>query len=185
MQTKEGKVLSLVRPVYSPWMWEVWSGDNGQSWGPATTGPFACYACYACCALATESGALLVSGRMPGLGLYASFDSGMTWKPYRVDTAGLWAMGTMYEVEPNLVFYVLHGPLRKQHAGAVPANSRRQGRTGDTVGAGRCQELGAVDSRVVAPSSTPGPGASAVSTPGTPATRRPVQILRRTRGNQK
>ena len=43
---------------------------------------------------------------MPALGLYASFDSGMTWKPYRVDTAGLWAMGTMYEVEPNLVFYV-------------------------------------------------------------------------------
>ena len=25
---------------------------------------------------------------------------------YRVDTVGLWAMGTMYEVEPDLVFYV-------------------------------------------------------------------------------
>lgn len=102
MQTKEGKVLSLVRPIYSPWMWEIWSDDNGRTWGPATSGPFPCYAATA---LTTESGVLLVSGRMPGLGLYASHDSGMTWKPYRIDTAGLWAMGRMYEVEPNLVFY--------------------------------------------------------------------------------
>ena len=30
----------------------------------------------------------------------------MTWKAYRVDTAGLWAMGRMIEVAPNLVLYV-------------------------------------------------------------------------------
>ncbi len=103
MQTKEGKVLALVRPIYSPWMWEVWSDDNGESWGPATSGPFPCWAATA---MATESGVLLVSGRMPGLGLYASWDSGMTWKCYRVDTGGLWAMGRMIEVAPNLVLYV-------------------------------------------------------------------------------
>jgi len=103
VQTKEGKVLSLVRPIYSPWMWEVWSDNNGKSWGPATSGPFPCYAATA---LATSSGALLVSGRMPGLGLYVSHDSGMTWKPYRIDTGGLWAMGKMYEVAPDLVLYV-------------------------------------------------------------------------------
>jgi len=40
------------------------------------------------------------------VGLYVSRDSGMTWKPYRVDCGGLWAMGTMYSVEPDLVFYV-------------------------------------------------------------------------------
>ncbi len=103
MQTKEGNVLSLGRPTYSPWMWESWSENNGESWVPMTSGPFPCYAATA---LATESGVLLVSGRMPGLGLYVSHDSGMTWQPYRVDTAGLWAMGTMYEVEPDLVFYI-------------------------------------------------------------------------------
>ncbi|MCK4325010.1 MAG: exo-alpha-sialidase, partial [Armatimonadetes bacterium] len=103
MQTKEGKVLFLGRPVYSPWMWESWSDNNGESWGPLTCGPFPCYAATA---LATSSGALLVSGRMPGLGLYVSHDSGMTWKPYRVDTGGLWAMGQMCEVAPDLVLYV-------------------------------------------------------------------------------
>ena len=103
MQTKEGKVLSLVRPIYSPWMWEVWSDDNGKSWGPAVPGPFPCYAATA---LTTKSGVLLVSGRMPGLGLYVSHDSGMTWKPYRIDTAGLWGMGKMCEVAPDLVLYV-------------------------------------------------------------------------------
>ena len=103
VQTKEGQVLSLVRPIYSPWMWEIWSDNNGASWGPATSGPFPCYAATA---LATADGTLLVSGRMPGLGLYVSHDSGMTWQPYRVDTGGLWGMGTMYEVEPGLVFYI-------------------------------------------------------------------------------
>ena len=103
VETKEGKVLSLVRPIYSPWMWEIWSEDGGESWGPATSGPFPCYAATA---LATESGVLLVSGRMPGLGLYVSRDSGMTWQAHRIDTGGLWGMGQMFEVEPGLVFYV-------------------------------------------------------------------------------
>lgn len=103
VQTQEGKVLCLVRPIYSPWMWEIWSENGGESWGPATSGPFPCYAATA---LATSSGALLVAGRMPGLGLYVSYDSGMTWQTYRVDTAGLWAMGVMYEVEPDVVLFV-------------------------------------------------------------------------------
>lgn len=102
VQTKDGKLLSLVRPIYSPWMWEIWSTDRGKSWGPATSGPFPCYAATAFC---TSRGVILVSGRMPGLGLYASHDNGMTWKTYRIDTGGLWAMGCMYEVEKDLVFY--------------------------------------------------------------------------------
>ncbi len=102
VQTKDGKVLSLVRPIYSPWMWEVWSDDRGKTWSPATSGPFPCYAATAYC---TSRGVILVSGRMPGLGLYASYDGGMTWKTYRIDTGGLWAMGCMYEVEKDLVFY--------------------------------------------------------------------------------
>ncbi len=128
VQTREGKVLCLVRPIYSPWMWEIWSENGGESWGPATSGPFPCYAATA---LATSSGVLLVSGRMPGLGLYASHDSGMTWQAYRVDTAGLWAMGTMYEVEPDLVLYVYmdtyEGYMRGQYirvtdSGVEPAS---------------------------------------------------------------
>lgn len=102
MQTREGRVISLIRPLYSPWMWEIWSEDDGRTWGPVTCGPFPCYST---CSLVTQNGTLLVSGRMPALGLYASFDSGMSWQPYRIDTAALWATGQMCEVEPNLVFY--------------------------------------------------------------------------------
>ena len=103
VETKEGNVLSLVRPIYSPWMWEIWSQNGGESWGPATSGPFGCWAATA---LATADGTLLVSGRNPGLGLYVSHDSGMTWRAYRADVGGLWAMGSMFEVKPGLVFYV-------------------------------------------------------------------------------
>jgi len=102
VQTLDGKVLCLARPVCSAWMWEVWSDDSGESWSPATCGPFPCYAATA---LTTSSGVILVSGRMPGLGLYASHDHGMTWRAYRIDVA-LWAMGKMIEVEPDLVLYV-------------------------------------------------------------------------------
>ncbi len=102
MQTKEGKVLSLLRPIYSPWAWEVWSDNNGESWGPATSGPFPTYENRA---LATASGALLVVGRMPGTGLHVSCDSGMSWKHYRVDTAAE-VGGAMYEVEPEVVLWV-------------------------------------------------------------------------------
>jgi len=100
VQTKEGQVLCLARPIYSPWMWEVRSNDNGKSWGPATRGEFPGYAATA---LTTSSGAILVLGRMPALALHVSHDSGITWKSARVDTAGLWAMGQMVEVEPDLV----------------------------------------------------------------------------------
>ena len=31
-QTREGKVIALVRPYESPVMWESWSEDGGQSW---------------------------------------------------------------------------------------------------------------------------------------------------------
>ena len=102
-QTRNGKVLCLVRPVYSPWMWEVWSDNNGESWGPATSGPFPCYGATA---FTTSLGVILVSGRMPGLGLYASHDDGMTWQAYQIDSGGLWAMGHMCEVAPGLVLYL-------------------------------------------------------------------------------
>jgi len=104
MQTRSGKVLCLGRPIYSPWMWEVWSENNGESWGPTTRGPFPSYAC-ATPGHATASGTLMVGGRMPGLGLHVSLDDGMTWKSYRIGT-DIWAMGDMYEVEPDLVLWV-------------------------------------------------------------------------------
>ena len=106
-QTREGNVLSLVRPVHSPWLWEVWSENNGESWGPATSGPFPAYN-NAMLPHASASGALLMGGRMPGLGLHVSHDSGMSWKHYRIDPV-IWAGGVMYEVEPDVVLWVYMG----------------------------------------------------------------------------
>lgn len=42
------------------------------------------------------------------MGLHVSYDSGMVWKHYRVDTV-IWAGGTMFEVEPNVVLWVYMG----------------------------------------------------------------------------
>ena len=104
MQTKAGDVLALVRSVHSPLMWEVWSKDSGASWGPALPGPFPCWAATA---VTTTSGVMLVAGRFPGApGLYVSHDSGMTWKAYAIDTGGMAAMGKMFEVAPDVVFYI-------------------------------------------------------------------------------
>ena len=105
VQVSDGRLLCLIRPIYSPWMWETWSEDGGATWGPTTRGPFSAYAC-AMLPHPTASGALVIGGRMPGLGLHVSYDNGITWKHhYRIGT-DIWAMGAMYEVEPDVILYV-------------------------------------------------------------------------------
>ena len=102
VQIPSGKILCLSRPIYSPWVWETWSDDGGVSWGPTRRGAFPSYANTM---LATAGGAVLVAGRMPGLGLHVSHDGGLSWKHYQIGT-DIWAMGAMYEVEPNVVLFV-------------------------------------------------------------------------------
>jgi len=102
VQTRDGKVLCLSRPIYSPWVWETWSDNGGVSWGPTRRGAFPSYANTM---LATSGGAILVAGRMPGLGLHVSLDGGLAWKHYQIGT-DIWAMGGMYEVEPDIVLFV-------------------------------------------------------------------------------
>ena len=109
IQTRDGTVVSFVRPIYSPWMWEVRSSNGGQSWAPSTRGPFPGYACTSP-QQATASGALLVAGRLPGLAVNISNDDGLNWKTYRVGT-DTWAMGAMLEVEPDLLLYVYMSTL--------------------------------------------------------------------------
>jgi hypothetical protein len=104
IQRRDGQVLCLGRPIYSPWIWEVWSENQGESWGPSTRGPFCSYAC-AALPHPTASGALIVGGRMPGLSIYVSHDEGMTWKIFRLGTS-TGAMGAMVEVEPDVVLWV-------------------------------------------------------------------------------
>jgi hypothetical protein len=106
-QTRQGKILALIRPESSPWMWETWSEDGGETWTPAGRGPFPMYACTNAMS-STTSGALLIAGRHPGIAVQLSLDDGMTWQCTRIDTP-FYANGETFEVAPNVVLYVYDG----------------------------------------------------------------------------
>jgi hypothetical protein len=103
-QTGAARILAFVRPIYSPWMWEASSADGGRNWGPVRRGPFPGYA--APNMLRTNSGAILVAHRMPGLTINTSLDDGRTFDQGTMIDSGLWAMGSMIEVQSNLVLYI-------------------------------------------------------------------------------
>jgi hypothetical protein len=103
-ETSDGRVVSLIRPVYSPWMWESWSKDAGKTWGPCLRGPFPGYA--APNMLRTKSGAILVVHRLPSLTIHASWDDGHTWDQGTTIDGAIWAMGSMIEIAPDRILYV-------------------------------------------------------------------------------
>ena len=135
-ETKEGNILTLNRPASSPWMWESWATPNTSKpgdliFGPTTRGPFPLYACFDA-TITTSSGALLICGRFPGLTCQVSFDSGMTWRGWTIDVSGIWAQGTMVELEPDVVLYTYGG--RGPGGGAKPWSARYQKLKVDPVG---------------------------------------------------
>lgn len=103
-QLPGGRVMAFVRPIYSPWMWETWSDDGGRSWGACVRGPFPGYASPNM--VRTASGTLLIARRLPELTINVSHDDGVTWDHGTIIDTGIWAMGSMVEVEPDVVFYV-------------------------------------------------------------------------------
>jgi hypothetical protein len=107
VQTQDGSILTLVRPFRSLFMWESWSTNGGATWTPQTRGPFPMYACSRAI-VCTESGAILLGGRFPGLAVQLSRDGGMSWTCYRIDTCA-WANGAMIEVEPDIVAFLYGG----------------------------------------------------------------------------
>ena len=106
-ETRDGKIMCLIRPIYSPWMWETWSADQGQTWTPCVRGPFPGWAPSA--PVKTKSGVVLFPTRFPGVTLHHTRDDGMTWDDGAggtyIDTS-IWAMGGLLEVEPNVVLFV-------------------------------------------------------------------------------
>ena len=104
VQTGGGSIMALIRPVYSPWMWETWSRDGGVTWGPCMRGPFPGYATTNL--LRTKAGALLIAHRQPCMTIHCSRDDGHTWDEGTLTDSGLWCMGIMREVEPDLVLHV-------------------------------------------------------------------------------
>lgn len=104
VQTGDGSVAAYIRPVYSPWMWETRSHDGGKTWEPCVRGPFPGYATPNM--LRTRSGYLVMAHRLPGLTLDVSSDDGQTWTQAVTIDSGLWAMGSMLEVQPDVILYV-------------------------------------------------------------------------------
>jgi hypothetical protein len=118
IQTTDGKILALTRPIYSPWVWESWSPDAGQTWGPTVRGPLP--AKYSPSnMIRTQCGALVFGARYPGTVVHTSFDEGLTWDNGTIIDSAIWALGSMIEIEPNLVLFVymdsFQGPMRAQY----------------------------------------------------------------------
>jgi hypothetical protein len=103
-QMSDGRIMALIRPIYSPWMWETWSSNGGKTWGPCVRGPFPGYATPNM--LRTASGALLVAHRLPSLTIHCGWEDGRTWDEGTLIDSGLWVMGSMVEVEPDVVLYI-------------------------------------------------------------------------------
>ena len=101
--SEDGVIMCMIRPIYSPWMWETWSRDGGKTWGPCLRGPFPGYA--PSNAVRTRSAVAMFPTRFPGLTMHSTRDDGMTWTHDYIDTS-IWAMGSMYEIEDDLVLFV-------------------------------------------------------------------------------
>ncbi len=93
-------VTVLIRPVYSPTMWQCWSTDSGGSWDAASRATFPGYAQSA---IRTPSGVILCAHRYPHYSVNLSRDGGLNWDEGTVIDYPVWAMGCLVEVEPDVV----------------------------------------------------------------------------------
>ncbi len=103
-------VTVLVRPVYSPMMWQCWSYDGGATWDAAARATFPGYAQSM---TRTSSGAILCAHRFPLYSVNVSRDDGLNWDAGTVIDYPAWAMGRMLEVEPDVVLAAYMNAERK------------------------------------------------------------------------
>ncbi len=104
-------VTALVRPIYSPYMWQCWSRDGGATWDAASRATFPGYAQSMA---RTASGAIVCAHRYPLYSANISRDDGLHWDAGTVIDYPAWAMGTMLEVEPDLLFCTYMGSERSK-----------------------------------------------------------------------
>jgi hypothetical protein len=114
-QLQDGSILAFVRPETSPFLWQAFA-PSGKAFGPMARGmkPM-----YACAMTTTASGVVLIGGRHPGLAVLASWNNGMSWSTYSIDTVS-WAQGAMIEVAKDVVLFIYggryaQGQLRSQY----------------------------------------------------------------------
>ncbi|MCK4322899.1 MAG: DUF1080 domain-containing protein, partial [Armatimonadetes bacterium] len=88
-------VTVLIRPIYSPMMWQCWSYDGGVTWDAAVRATFPGYAQSM---IRTSSGAILCAHRFPHYSINVSYDDGVNWDAGTVIDYPSWGMGAMVEV---------------------------------------------------------------------------------------
>ena len=93
-------VMTLIRPIYSPWMWQCWSHDAGVTWDAAARATFHGAAQSL---IRTHSGYIVCGHRHPGYALNVSRDNGLNWDAGTIIDWPTWAMGCMIEVEPDVL----------------------------------------------------------------------------------
>ncbi|MCP4640899.1 MAG: DUF1080 domain-containing protein [bacterium] len=104
-------VTALIRPIYSPYMWQCWSHDGGATWDAASRATFPGYAQSMA---RTTSGAILCAHRYPLYSVNVSRDDGLHWDAGTVIDYPAWAMGTMLEVEPDVLLLTYMNAERDQ-----------------------------------------------------------------------
>ncbi|MBN2291710.1 MAG: exo-alpha-sialidase, partial [Pirellulales bacterium] len=93
-------VTALVRPIYSPYMWQCWSRDGGATWDAAVRATFPGYAQSM---IRTASGKIACAHRYPQYSVNISRDGGLHWDEGTVIDYPAWAMGCIVEVEPDVL----------------------------------------------------------------------------------
>ena len=93
-------VTTLIRPIYSPQMWQCWSSDAGATWDSAVRTTFPGYAQTM---IRTQSGAIVCGHRHPQYSINVSYDDGLNWDAGTIIDYPGWAMGCMIEVEPDVL----------------------------------------------------------------------------------
>ena len=104
-------VQVLVRPVYSPTMWQCGSQDGGATWDAAARATFPGYAQSM---VRTRSGAILCAHRYPLYSANVSHDGGLNWDAGTVIDYPIWGMGCAVEVEPDVVLCTYMNAQRDQ-----------------------------------------------------------------------
>ena len=94
------RITTLIRPVYSPYMWQCWSDDQGRTWDAAVRATFPGYAQSM---VRTRSGVILCAHRYPHYSVNLSRDDGLSWDAGTVIDYPVWAMGHLIEVDEDIV----------------------------------------------------------------------------------
>jgi hypothetical protein len=93
------RIMAVVRPIYSPYMWQLWSEDSGANWDAAARTTFPGYAQSMA---RTQAGVIAVAHRFPQYSINLSRDDGLNWDDGTVIDYPAWAMGCLLEVEPDI-----------------------------------------------------------------------------------